>query len=99
MTQSYYSWMGTPLHLILDDDFAAAYNRAQAAFFQAQKDHLARTGSHWDPINEHLLIHWTDEEQSVFDQFAVFMNSYIELNGGSLHITDEEMTSNYLVKL
>ena len=97
--QSYYSWMGSPLHLILNDDFAAAYNRAQAAFFQAQKDHLARTGSPWDPVNEQLLIHWTPEESSAFDKIAVFMNSYVELNGGGLNITEEQMTSDFLVKL
>lgn len=98
MSQSVYSVYGSPIHLILDDDFVSAYNRAQDAFVQAQKDHLTRTGSPWTGL-EQMLIHWTDEEQAAFNNFAGVMNSIIELNGGGIDLTEEQMPSLHLVKL
>lgn len=99
MTQSYYSWMGTRLHLLLEDDLAEAYNRAQVVYFEAQDRHLERTGLKWDPVSEPLLIHWTEEEQLAWDKLARIVNLLVEVNGGSLSIPEEEMSSDYLIKL
>ena len=98
MSQSVYSVYGSPIHLILDDDFASAYNRSQDAFVQAQKDHLARTGSAWTGL-EQMWIHWTDEERDAFNNFAELMNSLIKLNGGGLDLPEEQMPSMHLIKL
>lgn len=96
--QSLYSWMGTRLHLILEDDFADKYNRAQKAFFEAQMTHVERTHQQWLG-HETLLIPWTDEEWKAFDDMARIINLLCEVNGGSLDIKQEDITSDYLVKL
>lgn len=96
--QSAYSWMGTRLHLVLEDDLADAYNRAQDAFELAQKAHKERTGVQWNP-DEKLWITWTKKESEAWDGVAGLVNHLIDLNGGALDIPEEEMTSYYLVKL
>lgn len=96
--QSTYSVYGTDVHLILDDEFAENYNNAQHEFFDAQKVHMEKVGSAWTGT-EPLYIKWSEEQRKAFDDFAVLMNHMVELNGGSLNITEESMTSDYLVKL
>jgi len=98
MTQSTYAWMGSQLHLVLEDELAAAYNRAQDAWLQAQKNHLERTGSRWEP-SEPIWIDWTETESSAWDKIAKLVNLLIEINGGSLAIMQEDCTSDYLVKV
>lgn len=95
--QSAYSYNGTRIHLVVDDDVAAAYNRAQDAFFKAQKDHQTRTGSEWN-YTELLLIDWTEEEQNAWNNMAAVINAMVALNGDGIDVADE-MTSDYLVKL
>lgn len=97
-TQSTYSWMGTKLHLVLDDGLAGAYNRATTAFFEAQKNHKLAYGTSWHPTDP-LAVSWTEEEQNAWNNMAEFINSLVALNGGFLDITEEEMTSNYLEKI
>lgn len=97
MTQSTYSWMGTRIHLVLEDEFAEAYNRAQDAFQNAQLDHKERTGQQWTG-HEPIRIDWTDEESKAWDGFARIINLIIEVNG-PLDIPESEVTSDYLVKL
>jgi len=97
--QSAYSLYGSRIHLVLNDDVADAYNRANDAWLKAQKDHEIRTGSKWNPKNESLLIDWTDAEQKAFNGIARIMNLIIEVNGEGLDIPEEEITSDYLVKL
>lgn len=99
MTQSVYAWMGTPLHLVLEDDVAVDYNRAQEAFLEAQKDHYHRTGRHWDPVNESLLIDWTPQEAKAWDDIAKLVNLLIEINGGALDIPEAWVTTDKLVKV
>lgn len=99
MSQSTYAVYGSPLHLILEDSLAEAWNRAQKAFFDAQVNHKVRYDREWDPVNESLLIKWTDEEQKAYDDIARLINLLIEINGGSLDLFLEQMTSDYLVKL
>lgn len=98
MTQSTYSWMGSPLHLVFEDDIANAYNRAQDAFKEAQREYKARTGSEWTG-HEPILMNWTPEEQSAWNNVAALVNLLIEINGGSLDIKEEDCTSDYLVKV
>ena len=96
--QSVYSWMGTRIHLVLEDDFAANFNRAQNAFFEAQHYHKAVYGTPWEPL-EPLMIDWTTKEQSAWNKLAELINLLIEMNGGSLNIQESEITSDYLVKV
>lgn len=97
MPQSVYSWMGSPLHLILEDDYAINFNRAQEAFFSAQLEFKAQTGQQWN--GEKLAIKWNDEELKAWNDMGRIINLLIEVNGGSLAITEEQMKSDFLVKL
>lgn len=96
--QSVYSWMGTDIHLVLEDDFANDYNRAQEAFFTAQIIHKTATGSAWNGRGP-LQMNWTEKEFQAFDKVGKFINLLIDMNGGSLNLTEEQMTSDFLVKL
>lgn len=95
--QSTYSWMGSRIHLVIEDEVAEAYNRAQDAFFQAQKNHKETHGTDWNPT-EPLLIDWTEEETKAWNGVADVINALCDLSG-SLDIPEEEMTSDYLVKV
>lgn len=96
--QSLYSVYGTKLHFILDDEFATNYNRAQDALFVAQRMYQETTGQQWTGV-EQIVVDWTNEEMSAFNKFAELMNKLIEVNGGSLDMREEDMLSDYLVKL
>lgn len=96
--QSNYSFLGTRITLLLKDEVAAAFNRAQDAFFAAQKLYIAQTGLKWTGA-EALEINWTDEEQKAFDDIGRIINLLVEVNGGTLEVGEENMTSDYLVKL
>ena len=96
--QSAYSWMGTRIHLVLEEEIADAYNRAQDAWYKAQDDHKIRTGARWDPHTEPLLINWTDAEKKAYDDIGRIINLLAKVNGG-LDIPEEEITDDYLVKL
>lgn len=95
---STYTWMGSPIHVVLDDEIADAFNRAQAAFFAAQLDYKERTGSEWTG-HEVLEMNWTPEEQRVWNAFGSVINALVDLNGGSIPITVEDCPSDYLEKV
>ena len=96
--QSAYSWMGTRLHLLLEDKIAADFNQAQDAFFAAQKYYKENCNVPWNGEGT-LLIHWTDEQQLAWNNIARIINLIIEVNGGGLDITEAEITSDYLIKV
>ena len=96
--QSTYSVYGSPIHLILDDEFAQNYNNAQKAFFEAQLRFKSANDRPWTG-QEALDLRWTEKEREAFNGFADLMNTMIKLNGGSLALKAEDMTSDYLVKL
>lgn len=98
MTQSVYAWMGSPLHLVLEDDVANAYNRFQESFFQAQLNYKQLNGVEWTP-DKQLSIHCTSAENVIWNKIGDLINLLVEINGGSLDITEEQMTSDFLVKL
>lgn len=95
--QSAYSWAGTRIHLVLRDDVADAYNRAMDAWTQAQVDHYNRFGTEWDP-SDYLWMTLSDFEKAAWNGIARIINLLGEVNGG-LDIPEEEITSDYLVKL
>jgi len=98
MPQSAYSWMGSRVHLVLDDEVADSYNRAQRAFFEAQKHHMDIHGEPWNPTLP-LMIHWTPQEEAAFNNMGKVINAMIELNGDGLDIPEDEITSDFLMKL
>ncbi len=99
MAQSVWSAYGSPLHLVLEDSFAEAYNRSVEKFLEAQNLHKMEHGHQWDPLKESLKIYWTDEEQDAFGKYADLLNMMIDINGGGLDIDIEDCPSDYLVKV
>lgn len=98
--QSAYSWMGSRIHLVLEDEVAEAYNRAQDKFGEAQKRHQKIHGHEWGYKHEALEIDWEPAEQKAFNDIASVINLLVEINGeGGLDIPEEEITSDYLIKL
>lgn len=95
--QSIYSVYGTRIHLMLDDEFAKNYNRAIECLNAAQKTYKDVTGKNWN--GETLYVDWTDEMHAAHNDFADLMNLMIKLNGGSLDIKEEDLTSPYLEKV
>lgn len=98
MTQSTYSWCGSQLHLVLDDEFADNYNKAVTAFLTAQIVHQTKTGSPWT-VSDPLDLIWTEDQRHAYNKFADLINLLIEINGGTLAITEEQMSTDLLVKL
>ena len=91
--------MGTHIHLVLEDEYAAKFNRAQQAFFDAQLNHIKTHGSIWNPVTDALFIPWTKEEDKAWDQMAKLINLLIEMNDGGLDISESDITSDFLVKV
>jgi hypothetical protein len=96
--QSVYSVCGSRLHLILDDEVADGYNRFAVAFQVAQEEHMAKTGTLWDPYQP-LWSDVNEKDLAAYNAVGGLMNQLIEINGGSLDIPEEEMTSSLLIKL
>jgi hypothetical protein len=97
--QSIYSYYGSRLHLILEDELADNYNRMVKSFMDAQIEHKERTGTQWDPKNESLLMETRPEWKDAYDKVGRVINLLVEINGGGLEIYDEECTEDGLVKL
>jgi hypothetical protein len=93
-----YSWMGTRIHFVLEEEVADAYNRAQDAWYAAQRDHHEYHERKWNPQTEPIAIKWSDAERNAFNDVGHIINLLGKLNGG-LDIPEEEITSDYLVKL
>lgn len=99
--QHAYSWNGTRIHLVVEDQIADAYNRAFDKFLQAQKDFRVLAGRAWSPAdgNETLFITWDDDEMEAWNNVAAVINGIVKLNGGSIDIAGAEMNSNYLKRV
>lgn len=82
--QSYYSFYGSPLHLILEDEIAESYNRVSKNMYES---------------NGNVLVCASDADIKNYSKVADIINKLIEINGGLLEIAEEEMPLNYLVKL
>lgn len=97
--QSYYAFYGSPLHLLLEDDLATAYNRRVEQFMDAQKRYKEEHGIPWTP--DHPLLMQVDEEaQNAFNKVGRVINLLGEINGGGLEMPEEDMPSDTpLVKL
>jgi hypothetical protein len=96
--QSAYSYYGSRLHLILEDEVADSFNRFQQAWFDAQTNHEATHGTRWDP-SEPLLIDFEESDKLAWDNVGRIINLLIEVNGSGLELTEEEITDDFLVKL
>lgn len=98
MSQSVYSFLGSPLHLVLEDEIAERYNRFVDSFLDAQQKHRERTGRKWDP-NESLLMDVAKGDNEAYSQVGRIINLLVEVNGGGLEISEEQVTSDFLEKV
>lgn len=98
MPQSVYSFLGSPLHLVLEDEIAERYNRFVDSFIDAQVEHEKRHGRKWDP-NEPLLMHVRKGDNEAYSKVGRVINLLVEVNGGGLHISEEQVTSDFLEKV
>lgn len=89
-TQPVYAWYGSPLHLPLSEKAAVAYNRRVAQFFEAQENFLATNGRRWDG-REPILMEVDKEAQDVYDKVGTIVNLCVELCGGGIAFSEEEM--------
>lgn len=97
--QSAYSWYGSRIHLVLEDEIADAYNRYLKAWYEAQVRHKEVHGKKWEPDNEPLRIKCNNRDKEIYDEVNEIIHKLVKVNGGGLDIPEEELTSDYLVKL
>lgn len=98
MAQSVYSFLGSPLHLVLEDDIAEGYNRHVDSFLDAQVEHEKRYGRKWNP-NEPLRMRTKKGDNEAYNKVAGIINYLVEINDGGLEISEELITSDYLEKV
>lgn len=98
MTQPTYSFLGTRLHLVLEEKIADGYNRFVDAFDKAQFDYRKEYGFPWNP-NAPLEIDSTLEDNAAWNAVGSIINLMCEVNGGSLDLSEAECTSVYLVRI
>jgi hypothetical protein len=95
--QSPYSLFGSRIHLVLEDNFAEAYNRAQDSFMNAQMSFAAENGKTWN--GEELRPDWSLDEAKSWYYILGFIELLLSMNGGALDISEDETHSDYLIKL
>lgn len=85
----------SPLKFELSDEYAALYNRATQAFFDAQSNHKERTGSKWTP-GQPLEIDMTKEEMTAFNGFKQVLEEALKNYGKP--VKENELTDDFLIK-
>jgi len=96
--QHTYSYLGSPLHLVLEDEIAEGYNRFHDAFIAAQFEYMERTQLEWKPENP-LYIITNDKDQEAYHKVASVINLLVEINGGGIDIPEEQCTSDHLERV
>lgn len=92
--QSVWSFYGSKLHLVLDDEVAERYNRVSVAFANADTSAIQK-----NPENYIWLSGVDSKDMEAWNAIADLINKLIEINGGSLYIPEEDMLYNCLVKV
>jgi hypothetical protein len=96
--QHTYSYLGSPLHLVLEDKIAEGYNRFHDAFLEGQKHFAKTTGQEWTGV-EALWMEVNQEDKDAYHAVAKLINLLIEINGGGLDIPEEQCTSDHLIRV
>jgi ATP/maltotriose-dependent transcriptional regulator MalT len=96
--QHTYSFCGSPLHLVLEDEIAEGYNRFHDAFIEGQMKFMEEHRVQWTP-DQPLYIITTDKDQKAYHEVGRVINLLVEINGGGLQITEEECTSDHLERV
>jgi hypothetical protein len=96
--QHTYSYLGSPLHLVLEDEIAEGYNRFTDAFLAGQKQFKEENGCNWTP-DKPLWMEFKPEDQKSYDQIGRIINLLVEINGGGIDIPEEQCTSDHLIRV
>lgn len=92
--QSVWSFYGSQLHLVLDDEVAERYNRVSKAFANVDDEALQN-----NPEGYFRLEGVDNKDLESYNAIADIINKLIEINGGSLAIPEEDMLYDCLVKV
>lgn len=90
-TQPMFAWHGSPLHIPLSEENAAAYNRRLAQFFDAQKRFKEEHGRPWNE-REPLMMEVDEEATRVYNKVADIINACVELCDEGIAFSEEEMS-------
>jgi hypothetical protein len=96
--QHTYSYCGSPLHLVLEEDIAEGYNRITDAFISAQLRFKEENGRQWTP-DDALLMEFNEKDMHGYNQVGRIINLLAEVNGGGIAISEEECTSDHLERV
>lgn len=96
--QHTYSYLGSPLHLVLEDEIADGFNRFHKAFMVAQVTFKEEYGVNWTP-DRPPSIRFNPKDKEAFDNVGRVINLLAEINGGGIEIPEEQCTSDYLVRV
>jgi hypothetical protein len=96
--QHFYSYLGSPLHLIFEENIADGYNRTIDAFMAAQKKFKEEYGIQWTP-DLPLELHVADEDLASYHKVGEVINLLCKINGDGIEVTEEMCTSDHLVRL
>lgn len=92
-----YSWCGTRITFVLEESVAENYNAVVDKFFAAQKQHEEQDMFKWTPKLP-IRMDLSEEQLFAFNKIGELINLLAELNGGSIDIPEEEVTSDYLIR-
>lgn len=93
-----YSFLGSPLHLVLKDEIAEGYNRFVDSFLAAQELFAEEYGVKWTPeLPIEPKIRRGDVD--AYNNVGRVINLLVEINGGALDISEEQCTSPYLIRI
>ena len=96
--QHTYSYLGSPLHLVLEDKIAEGYNRITDAFLTAQKLFKEQYGVNWTP-DLPIELEFEKEDMVAYDNVGRIINLLVEINGGGIDIPEEQCTSDHLIRV
>lgn len=89
--QHIYSFCGSPIHLMLEDDVADAYNRVASLTEADLKVFNISNGE-----TKHVLVA-EEEDVAVYNAIADIINKLCEINGGTIHLQEEDLPYNKFV--
>lgn len=96
--QHTYSYLGSPLHLVLEDEIAEGFNRLHDAFIAAQLKFKEEYGVNWTP-DLPLNIQASEEDFDAYNKVGRVINLLAEINGGGIAIPEEQCTSDHLIRV
>ncbi len=96
--QHTYSYCGSPLHLVLEDDIAEGYNRITDAFIAGQIRFKEIFGRPWTPTDS-LPMECSEKDMEGYDAVGRIINLLAEINGGGIDIPEEQCTSDHLIRV